>query len=408
MKQRLGRRLVPDRSPSHDSRVMFDSHGRSLFALGFAGCCLVAVLFAIWIIVKYNVFSPEAKVCPELCYVFDVDVSERAPSLASVRSESFATSDPLSKFSKTMFAEFPDRLLLFAVLLPVRSEILRLGSNFFDQLMVKYFGASFCRTLSDESLHYFEYRFYVGYDFGDPVLDSVSFQDYYEKWLVQTCPSEAKVSFAWIPLYGLQGRINAIWNILSKQAYADGAHFYTPMNDDVEIFTKNWAYRHAINLIEHPKLPGFGISVFHDQWMPNFPTFHVVSRIHMNIFSGSHYPISFRGANNDPWIFTLYSVLSSAVNNSNLVLRNRVGGTVNRYEYGDPDNFDGMVKIHIATVSRFLRRTALLEPWDIDKTVRAYSFACVEMIMERFDDAISEKSCPALETVSYRPMHSMQ
>eukprot|EP00762_Andalucia_godoyi_P001926 ANDGO_05970.mRNA.1 hypothetical protein len=341
-----------------------------------------------------------------MCRVFPVDISEKGASqLSSISEESFALNDPLSVFSKSVFVEQPETKYLFALLLPVRSEPKRLGTKFHDQLLVKYFGASFCRTLSDESLLHFEYRFYVGYDFRDPVIDSKQFQSDYTAWLQSKCPVKARLSFVWIPLYGLHGRINAIWNVLSHRAHADGAHFFSPMNDDVELMTENWAYKHAMQLLSHPKYPGFGISVFRDLWMPNFPTFHVVSRVHTNIFGGAYYPLSFLGANNDPWIFTVYSVFQSAFNNSQITLRNRVGGTVNRYEYGAPEDFDGMVALHVSTVARFLRRVRLAEPWVFaDDTLLAYSFACVEMVMQRFDDSILEKSCPDLESVQYRPL----
>ena len=81
-----------------------------------------------------------------------------------------------------------------------------------------------------------------------------------------------------------------------------------------------------------------GIVTFQDDNSENDdPTFHMVSKLHLELFGLRYYPVWSAGAHQDPWIFFLYDQLECATKLSHEVF-NHVTGEQSRYDYGSADN----------------------------------------------------------------------
>ena len=130
--------------------------------------------------------------------------------------------------------------------------------------------------------------------------------------------------------------------MMAKDAYAEGCDYQLMSNDDMLIFTKGWA-GHVVRAMNHMPCPNFGIVRFVDEWADwaKF-TFHVSSRLHMEIFNGVYYPVPYKTTHNDYWIHYTYSGFNSSIL-LNVHVRNRVkdslepGEAPPRYKYDSKD-----------------------------------------------------------------------
>lgn len=205
-----------------------------------------------------------------------------------------------------------------------------------EHIGLRAFMRTFADTVEAGERSRFKFAIYYGYDSTDPVLGDAQ--------LRATFDTEARtrlrgagfqsdgVDLVYSPMYGLHGRINAIWNFLAKDAYYDGCDYFFLSNDDMVFFTKGWVARATDSLsgIGSPvgrKRPcrHLGIVRFKDEWASwaTF-TFHVSTRLHMEIFGGVYYPVPYNAAHNDYWIHFVYGGFGASKYRGEVKVRNRV------------------------------------------------------------------------------------
>lgn len=203
-------------------------------------------------------------------------------------------------------------------------------------IALRAFLTTFAMTVSRSEQTNFQFVIYYGHDSDDPVFGSPELRDVFIKEaraiLQKAGFAENAVKLLFTPLYGLHGRINAIWNVLAKDAYYDGCDYFFLSNDDMVFFTQGWVSRStaSLNGIGSPakhKRPCryFGIVRFKDEWASwaTF-TFHVSTRLHMEIFGGVYYPVPYNSAHNDYWINFVYRQFDASKYRGEIRVRNRV------------------------------------------------------------------------------------
>ena len=137
-------------------------------------------------------------------------------------------------------------------------------------------------------------------------------------------------------------KLCSIVNILAKAAYDDGCFYFLLLGDDVTLITPPNDILEQLSssfksIYEefHFQLPfGFGCVLFEDEASLGFPSFPVVTRIHMDIFNKEWCPHEFINQDADPYLFELYRHYGSSKFNVNLRLRNTIGGAdaIPRYQ----------------------------------------------------------------------------
>lgn len=205
-----------------------------------------------------------------------------------------------------------------------------------NHIAIRAFMRTFVDTVTEGERRDFKFSIYYGHDsddkvFGDPKLRPV-FKNEAKRILQEAGFQDDAVKLVFTPLYGLHGRINAIWNVLAKDAYYDGCDYFFLSNDDMVFLTKGWVSRSrdSLNGIGSPvgkKRPCryFGIVRFKDEWASwaTF-TFHVSTRMHMEIFGGVYYPVPYKNCHNDYWINFVYSNFEASKYRGEVKVRNRV------------------------------------------------------------------------------------
>jgi hypothetical protein len=71
---------------------------------------------------------------------------------------------------------------------------------------------------------------------------------------------------------------------------------------------------------------GFGCVALVDIVAPGFPTFPIIHKTHMEIFSGQIIPNAFINQDGDPFLFNLYRPFNAARFAKNVLLENLKGG----------------------------------------------------------------------------------
>lgn len=205
-----------------------------------------------------------------------------------------------------------------------------------NHIALRAFLRTFASTVTQSERERFRFSIYYGHDSDDAVFGSASlrgaFLDQGRKILSQAGFTESDVKFVFTPLYGLHGRINAIWNMLAKDAYYDGCDYYFMSNDDMVFFTRGWVTSATDSLNGKGSRHGhkrpcryFGIVRFKDEWASwaTF-TFHVSTRMHLEIFGGTYYPVPYNSAHNDYWIYLTYRFFDASKYRGEVKVRNRV------------------------------------------------------------------------------------
>lgn len=203
-------------------------------------------------------------------------------------------------------------------------------------IALRAFMRTFITTVTKNEQKEFKFSIYYGHDSDDPVFGTPSLRSAFEKeakrMLSEAGFPENAVNLIFTPLYGLHSRINAIWNVLAKDAYYDGCDYFFLSNDDMVFFTKGWVSRSrdSLNGLGSPigrKRPCryFGIVRFKDMWASwaTF-TFHVSTRMHLEIFGGVYYPVPYNSAHNDYWINYVYRHFEASKYRGEIQVRNRV------------------------------------------------------------------------------------
>lgn len=203
-------------------------------------------------------------------------------------------------------------------------------------IALRAFLRTFASTVTSGERRDFNFSIYYGHDSDDSVFGNetlrTAFVDEARSILSARGFTDDDVRLVFTPLYGLHGRINAIWNVLAKDAYYDGCDYFFLSNDDMVFFTPTWVSRSADSLngigSSHPhKRPcrHFGIVRFKDEWASwaTF-TFHVSTRMHLEIFGGVYYPVPYNSAHNDFWINFVYRNVNASKYRGEIRVRNRV------------------------------------------------------------------------------------
>lgn len=227
-----------------------------------------------------------------------------------------------------------------------------------EHIGLRAFMTTFLASLTPGELRDYRFAVYYGHDSDDPVFGSARLRAAHaaevDRLVANVSVPTGAVRLAYTPLYALHGRITAIWNVLAKDAYYDGCDYFFLSNDDMVIYTRGWVQRavdslNGIGSRGKSKRPCryFGLVRFRDEWKSwaTF-TFHVGTRLHMEIFGGVYYPVPYLSAHNDDWIHRVYGAFNASKLRSEVRVRNRVsdvaaamarkGGQVDappRYDY---------------------------------------------------------------------------
>lgn len=205
-----------------------------------------------------------------------------------------------------------------------------------QHIAIRAFMRTFADTITDSEKRSIKFAIYYGHDSDDPVFGESNLRRAFEAEARNILQSkgfdENVVDLKFVPLYGLHGRVNAIWNVMAKDAFYDGCDYFFMSNDDMVFFTKGWVSSavQSLNGVGAPakhKRPCryFGIVRFKDEWASwaTF-TFHVSSRLHLEIFGGTYYPVPYNSAHNDYWIHNVYHAFDSSKYRGEVRVRNRV------------------------------------------------------------------------------------
>lgn len=205
-----------------------------------------------------------------------------------------------------------------------------------SHIALRAFMRTFATTITEGERRDFNFSIYYGHDSDDPVFGSPSLRAAFKSQAQQILHNAGfapdAVQLVFTPLYGLHGRINAIWNVLGKDAYYDGCDYFFLSNDDMVFFTDGWVSRSRDSLNGIGAPPGhkrpckyFGIVRFKDEWASwaTF-TFHVSTRMHLEIFGGVYYPVPYNSAHNDYWINFVYKQFDASKYRGEIKVRNRV------------------------------------------------------------------------------------
>ncbi len=205
-----------------------------------------------------------------------------------------------------------------------------------NHIALRAFMRTFAASIEESERKRFKFSIYYGHDSTDPVFGKPllrrAFDDHARSILRDSGFELGDVKLIYSPMYGLHGRINAIWNFLAKDAYYDGCDYFFMSNDDMIFYTKGWVRRATDSLAGIDVEPGpsrpcrnFGIVRFKDEWAKwaTF-TFHVSTRLHIEIFGGVYYPVPYNSAHNDNWINHVYSKFQASKYRGEVQVRNRV------------------------------------------------------------------------------------
>lgn len=184
-------------------------------------------------------------------------------------------------------------------------------------------------------------RIYVGYD-----SDDLRWAD--NGWRADALAPFADLSIRRVPIYAMGQRITAIWNWMARRCYDDGADYFVAANDDL-LFQTPWGDESVRMMSER----GLSLLAWHDDSFPGFPTFHMSAREHLDVFGGVYYPLPFHGAHQDPWIYDVYRQYGRAELCDQIRVRNHVGGSTVRYEYGPQTGYRSLVTKGRHTVAGF-------------------------------------------------------
>lgn len=229
-----------------------------------------------------------------------------------------------------------------AILLPLTSKRLEK----FDDVEInlkKFYETCINNAGADVSL-----IIYLGIDCGDRLLDKVDKPaEAYLKSL--GCIHEIRTK-----LFKPENpaAICKIWIELARCAYEDErSDYFVLLGDDVTIECSDWVEKVGKAFEDiHTQLPdtplGFGCVALLDTGAPGFPTFPVISRVHMKIFEGDVIPRDhFVNQDGDPFLFHLYIPFGATRFAEEVRLINEVGGYQHTDKPYDEPRYD---RVHVS------------------------------------------------------------
>ncbi len=194
--------------------------------------------------------------------------------------------------------------------------------------LFRVFAQSFKQTVSG----LIEYRIDLGIDEDDPqrseMETSVAARLAYETG-AEVIPTILSKEHA--------QKICRIWTTLAMQGYRNSCECYLLAGDDLEFITPLW----DVELCAPLHRRGYGLEAFWDLTFPNFPTFPIIHRAHLDCF-GRLFPAGFENANQagDPYLFALYEAVGAARLRGGVLCKNHIGGFFpSRYFKVQPNNF---------------------------------------------------------------------
>ncbi|CAF1424413.1 unnamed protein product [Adineta ricciae] len=202
---------------------------------------------------------------------------------------------------------------------------------------------SFIPTLVKTAEDQYEYRLYIGYDYGDSWYDNISNWQHLSDFIrlqLKANRSGLRVTFRGIRLHAMEQRLTPVWNTLAQVAQKDQCDYFYPANDDMQLLTKGWTSAAVEALRSCPVASNFGIAAFKDVGVCMVPTFHLVHKTHLELHGGIYYPVPSHGAGQDPWIFAVYRPWKCAFHLKQYEIKNHIGlASGPRYKYVDAPQF---------------------------------------------------------------------
>ncbi|CAG8815292.1 16777_t:CDS:1, partial [Racocetra persica] len=216
----------------------------------------------------------------------------------------------------------------FGILLPITSRGLESPRDCLYNL--KNFAKSVYETTQMDIINMngikFSLKFFIGIDKDDslfhPMENNIAEQILKEHGLMDVTTREFDLP---------PGSICKIWNDLAIDAYIHLCDYIVLFGDDIIIESTNWlskTYEEFMKISNEKKVPcGFGTVAFTELTFPGFPTFPIMSRLHIDIFGGKPFPQVFTNQDADPFLFQLYRRFGCSVLSKQLKLRNLIGGS---------------------------------------------------------------------------------
>jgi hypothetical protein len=118
-----------------------------------------------------------------------------------------------------------------------------------------------------------------------------------------------------------------IWRTLASEAYKDNCKYFLLYGDDVKIETDEglkWTEMVHDHFSKRPNR--IGCVALNDESSPGFPTFPIVTEMHMKIFEGNMIPNEFVNQDGDPYIWAVYRRFGASLFLPEVRLFNEVGG----------------------------------------------------------------------------------
>jgi len=283
--------------------------------------------------VSYEPFSSSEKFSP---YVHGAPSKANIPAYHLSKANRAAPKVNLPSHLKALEG---DTKLNFAIFLPITSRGFNPAKQSLEELPLISVLLNSLKATVDRN---YTYTVYVGFDYEDPVFDNDmhrrKIEAIYSKML-----EGLPIYVDWTCVYAIRG-VTPIWNLLARRAYEHGSDYFFAANDDLRIMTRGWQHRVIQALRSGPIFPNFGVAAMNDLTFPDFPTFNVAHRLHLELFELTFYPIPYPTGVADPWIFSTYKPFQSAHELTDIVVANYEGGnTAPRLSYDSPKGVDRQI-----------------------------------------------------------------
>lgn len=198
---------------------------------------------------------------------------------------------------------------------------------------VKHLLPTFLKTLTLEESEGLNISIYIGYDVGDPIMESEESIEYIKKQAapyVQIIPVKIPKTGAWLTF---------IWNKLFVEAVARGSGYFLQVNDDVEFLSEGWLSK-SIEEIDRLEVGVVGLQ--DSKWNCKLYTQTLVNINHYKIFKGHFFPTQLKDWYSDNWISSVYGINGVCMKEGTALVRN---GQVNtRYSACDDRNYPSSVR----------------------------------------------------------------
>ena len=260
-----------------------------------------------------------------------------------------------------------DDIYPFAILMPVTSKN---NESEILQCLKKV-----AKNLSDNQSIQVPFRIYMGIDIGDRVLDDSRVQQELTNTIFDGFHLKILRFQPTVPV-----GICQLWNSLAHEAMIDQCKYFLLYGDDVTITCKGYATKTNTNTIrkwpdivhnhfESQVIPFFGVCALNDVTSAGFPTFPIITSLHMQIFDNIIIPHEFVNQDGDPYLWSLYRRYGASKFISDIELSNSIGGvqlledrsyTMPRYERQHIDWKGDILQRGIRKVNKFIRSLHLL------------------------------------------------